>query len=136
MAGDPALIILALRTDKPQAELYLYDDSKKLSQTKWQAHMKLAETLNSRIEKILNKSSISYEDLGGIAIFKGPGSFTGLRIGIAVANALAYGLSVPIVGNTGEDWLEKSIQALKDSQNNKIAIPEYGAPVHTTKPRK
>jgi tRNA threonylcarbamoyladenosine biosynthesis protein TsaB len=77
--------ILAIRTDKPEAELYLYDDKKKLAEIKWQAHLKLAETLNSKIDETLNLSSISYREINGIAVYKGPGSFTGLRIGISTA---------------------------------------------------
>jgi tRNA threonylcarbamoyladenosine biosynthesis protein TsaB len=130
------MIILALRTDKPEAELYLFEDAKPLAEIKWQAHLKLAETLNSKIEEILNKSSISYGDLDGIAVYKGPGSFTGVRIGAAVANALAYAQNIPIVSKSGEDWLQKSIKALTDGKNHKIAIPEYGAPARTTQPKK
>lgn len=130
------MIILAARTDKPQAELYLYDDDKKLAVIRWQAHLKLAETINSQIEKILNKSSFSYEDLEGIAVFKGPGSFTGLRIGASVANALAYSLNIPIVARSGRDWLGQSTSDLQAGQRDKIAIPDYGAPARTTRPRK
>jgi tRNA threonylcarbamoyladenosine biosynthesis protein TsaB len=128
--------ILALRTDKPEAELYLYDDKKKLAEIKWQAHLKLAETLNSKIDEILNLSSISYKDLKAIAVFKGPGSFTGLRIGISTANALAYSLQIPIIARGGEDWLDDAIEDIISGQNDNIAAPEYGAPARTTKPRK
>ena len=130
------MIILALRTDKPEAELYLFDNAQQLAAIKWQAHLRLAETLNTQIEKILNKSSISYEDINAIAIYKGPGSFTGLRIGMSVANALAYSLNIPIVTKSGESWLEKSIQAIQKGQNDKIAVPKYGSPVRVTKPKK
>lgn len=128
--------ILALRTDKPEAELYIYDDDKKLAELKWQAHLKLAETLNAKIEEILNKSSISYEDLGGITVYKGPGSFTGLRIGISVANAIAFAQNIPIIARGGDDWLQKSIEDLQSGKNDKIAVPEYGAAAYTTKPKK
>ena len=130
------MIILALRTDKPEAELYLLDGAQQLAAIKWQAHLKLAETLNTQIEKILNKSSISYKDLKAIAIYKGPGSFTGLRIGMSVANALAYAQAIPIVARSGDDWLEKSIKALQAGQNDKIAVPKYGSPAHITQPKK
>ena len=128
--------ILALRTDRPEAELYLYVDDKKLAEFKWEAHLKLAETLNSKIEEILNKSSISYEDLEGIAVFKGPGSFTGLRVGMSVANALAYGLDQPIVAASGDDWQLAAIKKLLAGQNDRVAAPEYGAAVNITKPKK
>jgi tRNA threonylcarbamoyladenosine biosynthesis protein TsaB len=130
------MITLAIRSDKPEAELYVYDDNKKLAEIKWQAHLKLAETLNSKIEEILNKLSISYADINSIAIYKGPGSFTGLRIGMSVANALAYAQNIPIAARGDDDWLETSLKDLQSGQNDKTAQPEYGAPVHTTKPRK
>ncbi len=128
--------ILALRTDKPEAELYLYDDDKKLTEIKWDAHLKVAETLNSKIEEILNKLSISYDELDGIAIFKGPGSFTGLRIGISVANALAYAQSIPIVARSGENWRKQAIKDLQTGKNDKIAALDYGAAAHITMPKK
>jgi len=130
------MIILAIRTDKPQAELSLYDGREELASVKWKAHLKLAETLNTQIEEILNKSSISYGDLQGIAVFKGPGSFTGLRIGMSTANALAYSLNIPIVSRDSGDWLEKSLKDLQSGQNDRTAIPEYGSPVRTTQPKK
>jgi tRNA threonylcarbamoyladenosine biosynthesis protein TsaB len=125
-----------MRTDKPEAELYIYQGLKKMAETKWAAHLKLAETLNSKIEEILNKSSISYDDLDGIAVFKGPGSFTGLRIGMSVANALAYAQRVPVVARGGEDWVKDSIEALNKGADDKVAVPEYGAAARTTKPSK
>ena len=128
--------ILALRTDKPQAELYLFDGQAKLAGLKWEAHLKLAETLNSKIEEILNKSSISYQNLDGIAIFKGPGSFTGLRIGMSVANSLAFGLGIPIIAKSGENWLEQATMDLNSGKNDHTAAPDYGAAVHITRPKK
>jgi tRNA threonylcarbamoyladenosine biosynthesis protein TsaB len=112
--------ILALRTDKPQAELYIYEDDKKLAEINWQAHLKLAETLNTKIDEILKESSISYEDLNGVAVYEGPGSFTGLRIGISTANALAYGLGIPIVASAGDNWLEASIESLQNGKTTKL----------------
>jgi tRNA threonylcarbamoyladenosine biosynthesis protein TsaB len=130
------MIILALRTDKPEAEIYLLENNKELSHTKWHAHLQLAETLNSKIKEILNKSSISYKDIEGIVIFEGPGSFTGLRIGSAVANALAYSQNIPIVSKSGDNWLKDAANSLLAGQNVKIAIPRYGSEAHITKPRK
>ncbi len=130
------MIVLAIRTDKPEAELYLYEANKKLAELKWQAHRELSDTIHIKLKEILNKSSISYKDIEGIVIYKGPGSFTGLRIGASVGNALAYSLAVPIVASTGQNWVEDGIKALQKGQNDKIAIPKYGAPARTTKPRK
>ncbi len=130
------MIILTLRTDKPEAELGIYDGQKQLAYIKWQAHLKLAETISHQIEKILNKSSISAKDLQGMVCFKGPGSFTGLRIGLSVANTMAYSYGIPIIASSGENWLESGIKALTAGQNDRLALPEYDHPAATTPPRK
>ena len=130
------MIILALRTDKPEAELYLYDGDKKLAGIERQAHLKLAETIHQQIKKVLMLQGLSLQQIKGIAIYKGPGSFTGLRIGMSVANALAYARAIPIVAKGGDDWLAQSIKALRAGKNDKIATPRYGAPARVTKPRK
>jgi tRNA threonylcarbamoyladenosine biosynthesis protein TsaB len=130
------MIILTLRTDKPEAEIGVYDNEKQLAYETWEAHRQLAETVHKRIEEILNKLSISLDDIQGIVCFKGPGSFTGLRIGLTVANALAYARNIPVVARTDPQWLEKGIKDILAGQNEKIAIPEYGAEAKTTQQRK
>jgi tRNA threonylcarbamoyladenosine biosynthesis protein TsaB len=128
--------ILTIKTDKPEAEVGLYEDQKQLNYIKWQADRQLSSTLNFKIKEILNQSSISLESIGGVVVFKGPGSFTGLRIGFSVANALAYSLQKPIVGLGGEAWLQAGINKLLAGKNDKIALPDYGAPAKTTAPKK
>lgn len=128
--------ILTLRTDKPEAEIGIYEDNKKITYETWPAHRELAETIHHKITEILNKSRITPQDLEGIVVYGGPGSFTGLRIGLSVANALTYSLDTPIVATGGKDWVEKGIKKLKAGQNDKIALPKYGGQIKTTKPRK
>src|SRR4051794_27131610 len=100
------MMILSIRTDKPEAEIGIFEDNKRLEYIKWQADRHLSSTLNFKINEILNKSSKSLKNIDGLVIFKGPGSFTGLRIGFSVANALAYSLQRPIVASAGDDWIE------------------------------
>lgn len=130
------MIILTIRTDKPEAEMGLFENDKKLAYQKWEAHRQLADTIHQKLDKILNQLSIGLEDIDGIVVFKGPGSFTGLRIGITVANTLAYAQNIPIVAKTRQDWIKEGINDLMAGKNDKIALPEYGAPANVTKPRK
>ncbi|HVX58591.1 MAG TPA: tRNA (adenosine(37)-N6)-threonylcarbamoyltransferase complex dimerization subunit type 1 TsaB [Candidatus Saccharimonadales bacterium] len=130
------MIILTIRTDKPQAELGVYNGEKRLAYEIWLAHRELAETIHKKIDDILAKSGKNLDDLQGIAVFEGPGSFTGLRIGMAVANTMAYGLDIPIVAAKGDDWLEQGIKKLLAGQNDKTALPNYGSPAHVTEQRK
>ncbi len=50
------------------------------------------------IKELLAKENKKLEDLTEIEVFEGPGSFTGLRVGAAIANALGYALKIPVNG--------------------------------------
>lgn len=130
------MIILTVRTDRPQAEVGLFEDQKKLAYISWEAHRTLTDTIHVQIKKLLQEANKDWLDIEGVAIFKGPGSFTGLRIGFAVANTLAYAQGSPIVASSGDAWLQDAIQRLLAGEDDHIAIPEYGALANTTKPKK
>jgi len=130
------MLILMLRTDNPQAELYLFDGQQQLDACVWQAHRELSAAIHHRLQELLERQHKTLPDIAGIVCYKGPGSFTGLRIGFSVANALAYGLHIPIVSTNGTDWQSSGIAALLSGQNDTVALPEYGAPVHITQQRK
>lgn len=129
------MIILTMRTDKPEAELGLYDDDKQLAYFSWQAHKELAETIHLKIKALLHQNDYDFNQINSIIIYKGPGSFTGLRIGFSVANALASGLGVPIVSQGGENWTSKAILRLSKGDNEQFSVPEYGALPHITMPK-
>lgn len=130
------MIILTIRTDKPESEIGLFEDEKQLVYEVWQAHRQLAETIHQKINEVLASQEKSLKDIGGIICYKGPGSFTGLRIGLSVANTLAYGLELPIIGVEAEEqWLQRGLERMQGGENDKTVIPEYGAPVHITKPK-
>ena len=56
-----------------------------------------AERLHLFIEEVINEANISKDDLSAIAISKGPGSYTGLRIGVSTAKGLCYALDIPLI---------------------------------------
>jgi tRNA threonylcarbamoyladenosine biosynthesis protein TsaB len=130
------MLILTIRTDKPQAEVGLFEDNNQIAYETWQAHRHLSETIHLKIEQLLKSQQKDWPDIKAIVCFKGPGSFTGLRIGLSVANSLAYGLDIPIVGGAGEDWRIPATDRLLKGENDKIVKPEYGLPVHITQPKK
>jgi tRNA threonylcarbamoyladenosine biosynthesis protein TsaB len=129
-------MILTLRTDSPEAEIGLFEIDKELAYVTWHAHRKLAETIHSKLQQLLASQRKSLADLKGIVVYEGPGSFTGLRIGISVANAFAYGLHIPVVATTGKDWKEQGFKQLANQNGPQSVLPKYGAPVHVTKPKK
>lgn len=130
------MIVLAARTDKPEAELYLYKANILIEEVKWQAHRELSLTLHSKIEEILENNDFSYKDLCGLVVYKGPGSFTGLRIGITVFNTIANTVHIPIVGEPSKSWLQDGLRSLDEKNDHKLVLPHYGADANITKPKK
>ena len=98
----------------------------------WEAGRGLARGLL----RFLDEQTGDIHCISGIGIMRGPGSFTGLRIGCAVANTLADGLGVPIVGSSGNHWREDCLERLKCGENDMVILPEYGSEAHITAPRK
>jgi len=72
-----------------------------------------AKTLAPAIQKLLAQDGLTPKDLHAIAVVQGPGSFTGLRVGIATAKVMAYALQIPILAI---DTLEVIAQQVSDSR--------------------
>ncbi|HUC95979.1 MAG TPA: tRNA (adenosine(37)-N6)-threonylcarbamoyltransferase complex dimerization subunit type 1 TsaB [Candidatus Saccharimonadia bacterium] len=130
------MLFLTIRTDKPQAELAIYNNQKQLYVLSYLADRQLAETIHSQILKLLKKLKYDLSDLDGIVIYKGPGSFTGLRIGFSVANAFAYAFDIKIIAESGNDWQGLGIKKLISKKGAQQVFPKYGSKVHITKPKK
>jgi len=67
-----------------------------------------SQALLGVIEKLLKEAGIEITDLAEIKFFRGPGSYTGLKVGATVANTLGWLLKIPVNG-----------------QKNKIMLPDY-----------
>ena len=130
------MFILTIRTDKPEAEIGLYEHDVQIAYETWHAHRELSVTLHQKLLDLLRGKDKNLEDLQGIVGFAGPGSFTGLRIGLTVANALAYSLQIPVVAAKGEDWIVQGVANLKNGKSDVVAMPEYGSPAHITQQKK
>lgn len=133
-------VVLTIRTDKPEAEIGLYEkDGKKLAYETWQAHRQLAETIHQKIQDLLKTTPVkgqTLENLTGVIVYEGPGSYTGLRIGMSVANALAYSINIKVVATSGADWQDRGIKVLAEGGGGEVALPNYEAPAKTTSPTK
>lgn len=128
-------MIILLDTSTPVCDLVLVDGAYRLER-QWQADRTLARNLLRYLTDALAESGHTLHDVAGIGVMVGPGSFTGLRIGMAVCNTLADGLGVPIVGERGEAWREVASARLQKGESDTIVLPHYGAAAHITQPRK
>ena len=124
-------MIILLDTSAATCFLTVVDDETR-QDFEWQA----GRTLARGLLKFLEEKTGDLHDVSGIGVMRGPGSFTGLRIGLTVANTLADSLNIPIVGAMGEDWREMALKKLRAGENERIVMPEYGAVAHITAPRK
>lgn len=131
-----SMITLTIRTDKPDSEIGLYDNHSQLAYEVWPAHRQLAETIHQKIAELLKNQDIQLADIDAIAVYKGPGSFTGLRIGLSVANALAASFKLPIIGESGDGWREHALSKLESGITQPYVVPEYGADVYITPQKK
>ena len=56
-----------------------------------------AEKLHVFLEELLKETDLSFKDINAIAVSQGPGSYTGLRIGVSAAKGLCYALDIPLI---------------------------------------
>jgi tRNA threonylcarbamoyl adenosine modification protein YeaZ len=75
-----------------------------------------AEKLLPSIEQLLAETGLKLSDLEKIEVVNCGGSFTSLRLGVVIANALGYALGVPVSGTSGQSFLASGYQ---------IVAPEY-----------
>jgi tRNA threonylcarbamoyladenosine biosynthesis protein TsaB len=90
---------LVLDTATQRPVVGLADETGELvGQQQWTSRHRHGEELLGRIHELLVAANLQRRDLGGVICGTGPGSFTGLRIGLATAKTIAYSLAVPLVG--------------------------------------
>ena len=68
-----------------------------------------AEALMPLVTEVMAKAGLSFSDLGGLAVTVGPGSFTGVRIGLAAARGLALASGLPLVGVSTFRAIERAV---------------------------
>ena len=88
----------------------------------WPAGYRHGELLLAGIEQLLAETGLSRSDIAGIVVGTGPGTFTGLRVGLATAKTMAHALGLPIIGvSTGEALLHAA-RSIAD----KVGEPDAG----------
>ena len=90
--------ILTIETTTKNCSVALFKDQEliKLKEEVSEKYIH-AEKLTLFIKEVIGFSKINLQDIGAVAISKGPGSYTGLRIGTAIAKGLCYALEIPLI---------------------------------------
>lgn len=91
-----------------------------------------AKTLAPAIERLMSRNGIEMQSLSAIALLTGPGSFTGLRVGVATAKAMAYAIKIPTIEIDTLDVIARqcpvastSIVAVLDAYRGQVFCAEY-----------
>jgi tRNA threonylcarbamoyladenosine biosynthesis protein TsaB len=79
-----------------------------------------ASSLNLLIENLLKESAITFEQIKYIAISRGPGSYTGLRIGTSTAKGLCFALDIPLISVDTFDILRAQIRSTRDCTDKRL----------------
>ncbi len=82
-----------------------------------------AEKLHVFIEQALNQAGCTFKDLDAVAVSMGPGSYTGLRIGVSAAKGLCYALSIPLIAVDTLELLARKITVAE----SEVIIPMIDA---------
>ncbi len=91
-------MILCIETATGVCSAALCDDRRVISVAEAPPGMSHAAQLTVIIQRLLDETGTKAGDLGAVAVSKGPGSYTGLRIGVSTAKGIAYGAGIPLLG--------------------------------------
>jgi tRNA threonylcarbamoyladenosine biosynthesis protein TsaB len=91
-------MIICLETATNLCSVALCDNAGVISRRESNEGKSHASMLTVFIEEIFRENNIRAHDLDAVAVSKGPGSYTGLRIGVSVAKGIAYAASLPLIG--------------------------------------
>ena len=89
------MLILAFETSAKAASVALHDGQKLLAESFQNTGLTHSQTLMVMAEDMMKSCGYTAQDVTAVAVAAGPGSFTGVRIGLAAAKGLAWGLQVP-----------------------------------------
>lgn len=118
------MYLLALDTAAPVTAVALLEDQKVLDES-YQPAKNHSVTLLPAVDRLMNENNVSRHDLDAVVVGIGPGSFTGVRVGLALAKSIAFALKIDLVGVStlqalaqngrgGEaDWTCPTLDALK-----------------------
>jgi tRNA threonylcarbamoyladenosine biosynthesis protein TsaB len=125
-------MLLALDTSTQWIGLALYDGVQVLGEEIWQTHNHHTVEIAPAIQRLMSRCSVLPSALEGIGVALGPGSFTSLRIGLAVTKGMALALRLPVAGipsldvlAAGQPLRDLPLAAVLQSGRNKLALGWY-----------
>lgn len=130
-------MLLALDTSTQTVGIALYDGAQIIAETIWQTHAHHTVEVAPAINSLLERCHIKTTEIEALGVALGPGSFTGLRIGLSVAKGLALALRIPLIGIPTLDFLAAAqpvqdlpLAAVLAAGRGRIAVGWFSAGRH------
>jgi len=131
-AGEGRAWMLAIDTSTEQAGLAL-DDGHRAIERSWHAGRSQTTTVLPAIDALLREAGITVVDLAAIAVAIGPGTFTGLRVGVSIAKGLILAREIPLIGiptldvtAAGGDASAQHVVAVLPAGRGRVVWQRYG----------
>ena len=90
--------ILSIETSTSICSVAIHEQGELLALAEIKEPGAHAEKLLGLVDEVFEKAGLSFGDLDAVAVSQGPGSYTGLRIGVSTAKGIAYALEIPLIG--------------------------------------
>ena len=120
------MIVLGIDTATDVVSVAVVDGDVVLAASELRSERRHAEDVTPMIDFVVKRAGLGLNELAAIAVNVGPGLFTGMRVGIASAQALAYALSLPLVGVDGLAAMAAGVPAATASHVD-IVVPTIDA---------
>lgn len=115
------MILIISTVSRNEIELGLFDQELELF--KYETDDQSRDLL-IKINELLSAKKIILNDIKSILVNRGPGSFTGVRVGITMVNTLAWSLDIPLIGYM-DGKLEESLTDINQTKFSQIVLPFY-----------
>ena len=125
-------MLLAVDTSTTQVGLALYDGVQIIGEALWQGKLRHTISLAPAIAELLKRTNTTMDDLAALGVALGPGSFTSLRVGLALVKGLALARHLPLIGIPTLDMLaaaqpvrDISLAAVLQAGRGRLAVGWY-----------
>lgn len=115
-------IILSIDTSTAVCSAAIHRDAKLMANADLYLEKSHSNSLNPLIEQLLQHCDLKMQDVNAIAVSSGPGSYTGLRIGLSTAKGLCYALGIPLISVSSLDSMTTQVLSFHTSDQS-IFIP-------------
>jgi tRNA threonylcarbamoyladenosine biosynthesis protein TsaB len=129
---NDAPILLAIDTCTQRSSIALRDASTLRAECSWESDRHHTAAVSAQIRSLLQSSDIAPEQIGAVAVAVGPGSFTGVRCGLAIAKGMSVARDLPLIGVSAFDIiaaaqprLDMPLYALVEAGRARVAACRY-----------